>query len=128
MSFQSGSIVQSSFNAALSVQTNKQNLPGADFASEMAKAVGAPAASAVKAEAAGKEDAKEEFMKLANMNPAQRMRYLWLKQHKMSEEDLKSMSPTKRQAIEDQIAAEIKRSIEQRVDDRMKRAGLGGTF
>jgi hypothetical protein len=53
-------------------------------------------------------DPAQEFLAFAKMTPAEKIRYLFLQRHGLSENDLKSMSPAKRAAIEAEIRDEIK--------------------
>ncbi|WP_119829127.1 hypothetical protein [Azospirillum cavernae] len=61
--------------------------------------------------AAPKTSAADAFLAEAKKTPAQRIRDDWLARHKMSEEDLQSMDSKKREAIEKEIAEEIKRKL-----------------
>jgi hypothetical protein len=53
-------------------------------------------------------DPAQEFLAFAKMTPAEKIRYLFLQRHGLSENDLKAMSPAKRAAIEAEIRDEIK--------------------
>lgn len=66
-------------------------------------------------------DAVENFLAEAKKTPAQRIRDDWLARHKMSEEDLASMPAEKREAIEKEIAEELKRKL---TGDDAKRGAL----
>ena len=72
---------------------------------------------AVDASAAGRNSgassAVSDFLNYANETPAQRMRDAILKSMGLSENDLKSMSPEKRKAVEDAIAQKIKDAAEE---------------
>ena len=61
----------------------------------------------------GASSAVDDFMKLANETPAQRMRDAILKSMGLSEDDLKSMSPDKRKAVEETIRRRIQEAAEQ---------------
>ena len=69
----------------------------------------APAKPAASADDAAVQD----FMALAKMTPAQRMRAALLGKMGMSEEDLAKMEPKERKKIEDKIAQTIRQEIEQ---------------
>jgi hypothetical protein len=56
----------------------------------------------------GGDPAAQEFLAFAKMTPAEKIRYLYLQRHGLTEKDLKAMSPAKRQAIEAEIRDEIK--------------------
>jgi hypothetical protein len=60
----------------------------------------------------GAGSAVSDFLDYANKTPAQRMRDAILKSMNLSEDDLKSMSPEKRKAVEDAIAQRIKQAAE----------------
>jgi hypothetical protein len=61
--------------------------------------------------AASKTSAADAFLAEAKKTPAQRIRDDWLARHKMSEDDLKAMDSKKREAVEKEIAEEIKRTL-----------------
>jgi hypothetical protein len=61
--------------------------------------------------AAPKTSAADAFLAEAKKTPAQRIRDDWLARHKMSEEDLQAMDSKKREAVEKDIAEEIKRKL-----------------
>ncbi|MBY5377334.1 hypothetical protein [Rhizobium leguminosarum] len=50
-----------------------------------------------------KPDASDEFLKVSNMTPAERIRYFFLKDRELSEDKLAAMSQKDREAIEQQI-------------------------
>ncbi|WP_245312348.1 hypothetical protein [Rhizobium sp. R693] len=52
-----------------------------------------------------------EFTDLANQTPAERMRSQILERLGLTEDDLKAMPPKEREAIEKQIADELKRQL-----------------
>ncbi len=60
---------------------------------------------------ASKTSAADAFLAEAKKTPAQRIREDWLARHKMSEEDLKTMDDKQREAVEKDIAEEIKRKL-----------------
>ncbi|AWK86018.1 hypothetical protein [Azospirillum thermophilum] len=61
--------------------------------------------------AAAKPGASEAFLAEIRKTPAQRIREAWLASHRLSEEDLKTMDPAKREAIEKEIAEDLKRKL-----------------
>jgi len=61
----------------------------------------------------GASSAVSDFLDYAKETPAQRMRDAILKSMGLSEDDLKSMSPEKRKAVEDAIAQKIKDAAEE---------------
>ncbi|MBP2298644.1 hypothetical protein [Azospirillum picis] len=66
--------------------------------------------------ATGKADRKapsavDSFLAEAKKTPAERIRDDWLARHKMTEDDLNSMPPERREAIEKEIAEELKRKL-----------------
>lgn len=76
--------------------------------------------------ATGKADHLErgpraEFLAYMEKSPAERMRDTWLKAHGLSEDDLKAMAPAEREAVEQQIAADIKAQMQ---EDAQEQAAL----
>ncbi|BAI72352.1 hypothetical protein AZL_017140 [Azospirillum sp. B510] len=53
----------------------------------------------------------DAFLAEAKKTPAERIRDDWLARHKMTEKDLQSMPPEKREAVEKEIAEELKRKL-----------------
>lgn len=58
-----------------------------------------------------KPDAVEAFLAEARKSPAQRLREQWLERHNLTEESLAALSPERRDAINAEIAEEIKRAL-----------------
>ncbi|WP_455186599.1 hypothetical protein [Azospirillum palustre] len=56
-------------------------------------------------------DAVNAFLKESKKTPAERIRDDWLARHKMTEDELKSMPSDKREAVEKEIAEELKRKL-----------------
>lgn len=54
-----------------------------------------------------KPDAADEFVKVSNMTPAERIRYFFLKDRELNEDKLAAMSQKDREAIEQQIKETI---------------------
>jgi len=54
-----------------------------------------------------KPDAADEFLKVSNMTPAERIRYFFLKDRELNEDQLAAMSQDDREAIEQQIKETI---------------------
>lgn len=50
-----------------------------------------------------KPDAADEFLKVSNMTPAERIRYFFLKDRELNEDKLAAMNQQDREAIEEQI-------------------------
>ncbi|CAO3419634.1 hypothetical protein [Azospirillum doebereinerae] len=65
-----------------------------------------------------KVSAADAFIKEAQKTPAQRIREELLARHKVSEEGLRDMPPEKREAIEQEIADELKRRLTGKDDRR----------
>ncbi|WP_146191547.1 hypothetical protein [Azospirillum humicireducens] len=61
--------------------------------------------------AASPTSAADAFLAEAKKTPAERIRDDWLARNKMTEKDLQAMSPEKREAIEKEIAEELKRKL-----------------
>jgi hypothetical protein len=64
---------------------------------------------------------EEAFLKFAKMSPAEKIRYLFLQEHGLTEDDLKAMSPADREAIEAKIRERIKEAMKQSTE---KKTGL----
>ena len=58
------------------------------------------------------DQVETNFLDYMKESPMQRMIDAWLKAHNLTEKDLESMSPEKRDAIEKQMADDIKNQIE----------------
>ncbi|PWW01586.1 hypothetical protein DFR52_102249 [Hoeflea marina] len=58
----------------------------------------------------GGRDVIEEFSKWAHMSKAEQIRARYLEQHDMSEADLKEMSESERESVEDEIAQLVLRA------------------
>jgi hypothetical protein len=57
---------------------------------------------------------EQTFRNFMKEPPGQRMIDEWLKAHHLTEQDLKNMTPEKREAIEKQMATDIKDEIERK--------------
>jgi hypothetical protein len=66
------------------------------------------------------DPAVQEFLNFAKMSPAEKIRYAYLKEHGLSEDDLKAMSATDRDAIEAEIRQQIRQAVER---DTEKKTG-----
>jgi hypothetical protein len=62
--------------------------------------------------------AAEEFLKFAKMSPAEKIRYAYLQEHGLSEDDLKGMSAADREAIEAEIRQQIRQSVERSTEKK----------
>ncbi|QCG88323.1 hypothetical protein [Azospirillum sp. TSH100] len=56
-------------------------------------------------------DAVNAFLTESKKTPAERIRDDWLARHKMTEDELKAMPADKREAVEKEIAEELKRKL-----------------
>ena len=82
---------------------------------------GAAAKKTVDASAVKTESATDEFLKWAKMNPVERLRAQYLKDHNLTEEKLAAMPTEERQKIED----DIKKQIEKMLNDKAKQKAIG---
>ncbi|MGE4350943.1 MAG: hypothetical protein AB7E52_01995 [Bdellovibrionales bacterium] len=57
------------------------------------------------------EAAKTEFLDYAKMNPAERIRAAYLKEHNLTEEELAALPEEKRDLIEEEIKQTIKKQL-----------------
>lgn len=57
----------------------------------------------------------KDFLDYMKKPPAQRMVDAWLKAHNLTEDDLKAMSPAQRDAIDKQMAADIKADMQKKM-------------
>jgi len=71
----------------------------------------AQGATGTSLEDTAKVSAADAFIKEAQKTPAQRIREELLARHKVSEEGLATMEPEKREGIDKEIAAEMKRTL-----------------
>jgi hypothetical protein len=63
-------------------------------------------------------DIEQEFLKYAHMNPLERMRANILKSMRLTEDDLKSMTPQQRDAIEQKIKDLIEQKLHKNADKK----------
>ena len=92
-------------------------MPRAPFVLPWRKANAVAAAREARAGAAADaENPVQQFLNYMKETPAQRMEDSWLAAHHLTRKQLESMPAAKRQAIEQEMAREIK--------DRMKQAAL----
>lgn len=59
------------------------------------------------------DPAVKSFLDYMKKSPAERIRDAWLQAHHLTEDDLKNMSPAEREAIEKQMAADLKAQMQQ---------------
>jgi len=92
-------------------------LTGASLSAGVSGAASSPTVTDASANArnSGAGNALSDFLDYANKTPAQRMRDSILKSMGLSEDDLKSMSPEKRKAVEETIRQRIKEAAEEAV-------------
>ncbi len=64
------------------------------------------------------DTAKQIFLNYMKESPAERLEDAWLASHHLTRKDLEAMSPEKRQAIEKQMAQDIKNQIKQATDKK----------
>ena len=57
---------------------------------------------------------EQKFLDYMHKPVAQRIRDAWLAAHHLTEDDLKNMSPSQREAIEKQMAADLKAQMQQK--------------
>jgi hypothetical protein len=74
--------------------------------------------SKLQASAAKAKSAEDQFKQIADMTPAQRMRANILASMGLKESDLAAMDPKQRQALEDQIAKQLKQAAETQTDKK----------
>jgi len=100
---------------SLAISAYAPNVGATIGASQLAGASAPPTTTDASAAArnSGAGSAVTDFLNYAKESPAQRMRDAILKSMGLSENDLKSMSPEKRKAVEDAIAQKIKDAAEQ---------------
>lgn len=67
--------------------------------------------SSTSSTAQSNQDILDEFAKLANMTPAEKIRAQYLDAHGLTEDSFKSLSADDQKAINDQIADEIKQKL-----------------
>jgi len=121
-------------NAALPLTKQASHAaPGMDFAALLTPPVSGDAStSAPSANSAGgsasastiitppgnlTDPAVLAFMKYMNETPAERMEDAWLASHGLTRDDLKKMTPEKREAIMKEMAKEIKDELERKAQE-----------
>jgi hypothetical protein len=63
-------------------------------------------------------DPTQAFLNYMKETPAQQMEDAWLVSHHLTRKDLAAMSPDKREAIEKQMAEEIKQKVKQETEKK----------
>ena len=83
----------------------------------------AGAESIVDAAPKSENDAVAEFLKFAEMTPAEKMRYMILQQMGLSEEDLENMTPDEQAAIEQKIKEQIEAQLKKEQEEKQAATG-----
>jgi hypothetical protein len=65
----------------------------------------------------------DDFMKYMDETPAQRFRDAWLKSHHLSEQQLAAMPPDQRQAIEKEMAEDMKEKMQEQAGKKQTAIG-----
>ncbi len=110
-----GSINNTSTNAASLLAALGQNTP--QTPEEIAAAAKKKGQAAV-----------QGFMTYMKKTPAEMLRDQWLAAHNLTEEKLKAMTPEQRDAINKQIAEEIKQKMEQEAKEKAARGETRGSY
>jgi len=92
---------------------------GLTFGSVASPATSSVAPSSSPAKKDGKS-AADEFLAYMKESPAERMADAWLASHGLTREKLKAMTPEQRDAIEKQMARDIKDQLQQQAQDKLK--------
>ncbi len=71
-------------------------------------------------------DSSDDLMRFLKMTPAQKMQYEWLNSHHITQQDLNGMSSDQRNAIRQQMAADLKQKAQQEMEAKAAKAGGGG--
>jgi hypothetical protein len=66
---------------------------------------------------------EKALMKFLEMTPAEKMQFLWLNAHHLTREELATMSPDERAAIQKQMTTEIQQKAR---EDMEKKSGQSG--
>lgn len=82
-------------------QKTGQNLPGGGFAGILASLGDVP-----------EKTTAEEFLAFMKKTPEEKMMYLWLQSHGISEEEFEALAPAEKQKLIEQMKAEIREQIE----------------
>jgi len=90
---------------------------GLTFGSVAAPATSSVASSSSPAKKSGNA-AADEFLAYMKESPAERMADAWLASHGLTREKLKAMTPEQRDAVEKQMAKDIKDQLEQQASDK----------
>ncbi|HWT96877.1 MAG TPA: hypothetical protein VN229_04660 [Terriglobales bacterium] len=76
------------------------------------------ASNGLQSSAAGAQTPEQNFLDYMHKPLAERIRDAWLKAHNLTEDDLKNMSPSEREAIEKQMAADLKAQMQQQAQGK----------
>lgn len=71
------------------------------------------------------ESPEQKFLDYMHKPLAQRIRDAWLAAHHLTEDDLKNMSPSEREAIEKQMAADLKAQMQQQAQAKASKLPAG---
>jgi hypothetical protein len=80
----------------------------------------APAQSSTQATASTGDASAQAFLDYMKKPLAQKLEDAWLAKHNLTRKDLEAMTPEKRQAIEKQMADEIKAQTKQAMDNKLR--------
>ncbi len=80
----------------------------------------APTQSSNQATGSTGDSAAQAFLNYMKETPAQKLEDAWLASHHLTRKELEAMSPEKRQAIEKQMAEEIKAQTKQAMDNKLR--------
>jgi hypothetical protein len=100
-------------------KTSSPTAPSAGAAAGL-PAQSAPAQSSNQATGSTGDSAAQTFLNYMKETPAQKLEDAWLASHHLTRKDLEAMSPAKRQAIEKQMAEEIKAQTKQAMDNKLR--------
>jgi len=70
---------------------------------------------------------EQAFLKYMKETPAQKLEDAWLKAHHLTREQLAAMPPAQREAIEKQMAADLKEKLKQQALDNANKKTGGNT-
>jgi hypothetical protein len=80
----------------------------------------APAQSSTQATGSTNDASAQAFLDYMKKPLAQKLEDAWLAKHNLTRKDLEAMTPEKRQAIEKQMADEIKAQTKQAMDNKLR--------
>ena len=68
-------------------------------------------------------NSSDDIMKFLKMTPAQKMQYEWMSSHHVTQQSLASMTQDQRDALQEQMSADLKQKAQQATEAKAAKAG-----